>query len=538
MGRYFGLKRPSKPFGILALLAMALLIYFCYDTINHYLTQPQMVAAVCDGAKNTFNVTDKNYLTYILGGGTLAPVIYFGFPTGLLEAGLLFLAYIACVILMFHSNVFYKGAKFAVGFVILFMSFWFVVTVIPVIALIVWTIVRDMCAKISDSAWNAFDAVEHYVGKSLMIALLGFLMAVFMLAAGGKYIPITKQVLASVYSSEMWYAIGGFFSLMVLPGFAVSYAAVHNRIVGAAMFVFMIVLGFISGISWWWILTAVMILLSFAFFLNENVGEYDVMDGTDKICVLFPLAGAFRFVDKLGLKGLFSALCKILAVLSALVSIVVPLLTAFVKVKDDSSFMASLTSFSQSLTGVLIIEVFMPMFAVLTFAAVFAKPGLAKVVSILACGLNVYRGAHLVMIASVTKATDVVTGSTTSEFFGNIFGTNFSVLIALTIGSVICIYLAFKKNCTNLWFNFTLDSPGAEACNAMVISAITTGILLMLAPIVMGAAAAVMILAFMLLMLIVLKMVPRTSYQDLRRRGYTHDEAMRTLRLNKFSSMI
>lgn len=110
--------------------------------------------------------------------------------------------------------------------------------------------------------------------------------------------------------ADVWNAVGGLFSLMLVPGFVVGYAACQSRILGAVWFIGFVVLGFISGISVWWIVTAVLLILSYIFCISENVGDYDDLDTYDKLCVLIPAFGAMRFVDRFGLEGFFGVIGK------------------------------------------------------------------------------------------------------------------------------------------------------------------------------------------------------------------------------------
>ena len=77
-------------------------------------------------------------------------------------------------------------------------------------------------------------------------------MVVLMLAAGGIYL-LPENFMgayANMYA-DVWAAVGGLFSLMLVPGFVVGYAACQSRILGAVWFIGFVVLGFISGISVW-----------------------------------------------------------------------------------------------------------------------------------------------------------------------------------------------------------------------------------------------------------------------------------------------
>lgn len=86
--------------------------------------------------------------------------------------------------------------------------------------------------------------------KKVITLLFGTaFMVVLMLAAGGIY--LLPENFMGAYTNmytDVWTAVGGLFSLMLVPGFVVGYAACQSRILGAVWFVGFVVLGFISGI--------------------------------------------------------------------------------------------------------------------------------------------------------------------------------------------------------------------------------------------------------------------------------------------------
>ena len=85
--------------------------------------------------------------------------------------------------------------------------------------------------------------------KKVITLLFGTaFMAVLMLAAGGVYL-LPETVMGVYLYADVWNAVGGLFSLMLVPGFVVGYAACQSRILGAVWFIGFVILGFISGIS-------------------------------------------------------------------------------------------------------------------------------------------------------------------------------------------------------------------------------------------------------------------------------------------------
>ena len=170
--------------------------------------------------------------------------------------------------------------------------------------------------------------------KKAMILIIGAVMtAVMMLASGGTYL-LPESIMGIYMHSGIWDVVGGVFGLMLVPGFTVGYAACQSRILGAIYFIAFIVLGLLSGISIWWIATAVLLILSYIFCISENVGYYDELEAYDRICVLVPAFGALRFIDRFGLEGIFGVV--------------------LLRLKD----------FGRTLFGITVIFVFLPLFSV------------------------------------------------------------------------------------------------------------------------------------------------------------------------------
>lgn len=125
---------------------------------------------------------------------------------------------------------------------------------------------------------------------------------------------------------------------MLVPGFVVGYAACQSRILGAVWFIGFVVLGFISGISVWWMVTAVLLILSYIFCISENVGDYDDLDTYDKLCVLIPAFGAMRFIDRFGLEGFFGVIGKILSVIAIILNFALMIALWIVPKNEASAF--------------------------------------------------------------------------------------------------------------------------------------------------------------------------------------------------------
>lgn len=199
--------------------------------------------------------------------------------------------------------------------------------------------------------------------KKVITLLFGTaFMVVLMLAAGGIY--LLPENFMGAYTNmytDVWTAVGGLFSLMLVPGFVVGYAACQSRILGAVWFVGFVVLGFISGISIWWIVTAVLLILSYIFCISENVGDYDDLDTYDKLCVLIPAFGALRFIDRFGLEGFFGVIGKILSILAIILNFAL-MIALWIVPKDETSVFGTVVmqikDFGSTLFGVVAIFVF------------------------------------------------------------------------------------------------------------------------------------------------------------------------------------
>ena len=222
--------------------------------------------------------------------------------------------------------------------------------------------------------------------KKVITLLFGTaFMVVLMLAAGGIYL-LPENFMgayANMYA-DVWAAVGGLFSLMLVPGFVVGYAACQSRILGAVWFIGFVVLGFISGISVWWIVTAVLLILSYIFCISENVGDYDDLDTYDKLCVLIPAFGALRFIDRFGLEGFFGVIGKILSVLAIILNFALMIALWIVPKNEATVFgtvIMQIKTFGSTLFGVVFIFVFLPLFSVYSAKYSFIKPGLAKVLA-------------------------------------------------------------------------------------------------------------------------------------------------------------
>lgn len=365
--------------------------------------------------------------------------------------------------------------------------------------------------------------------KKVITLLFGTaLMVVLMLAAGGIYL-LPENVMGAYMYADVWTAVGGLFSLMLVPGFVVGYAACQNRILGAIWFIGFVVLGFISGISVWWIITAVLLILSYIFCIRENVGDYDDLDTYDKLCVLVPAFGALRFIDRFGLEGFFGVIGKILSVLAIILNFAV-LIALWIVPKDEASafgmVIMQIKDFGSTMFGVIFIFVFLPLFSVYSAKYSFIKPGLAKTLAIIFGGYDIMRGAFVTMPAllgglNLTMDTSM---EGASPIFNNMFGIEACFLMAMLLGGILCVKTAFGKK-LGLTAQFCLTKDGTASLRCLMMAALTTVLVFSIAPAAIFIVWLAAVVVILLVIGILIAMTPGYSYEELRSMGYSDYEA-------------
>ena len=371
--------------------------------------------------------------------------------------------------------------------------------------------------------------------KKVITLLFGTaLMVVLMLAAGGIYL-LPENVMGAYMYADVWTAVGGLFSLMLVPGFVVGYAACQNRILGAIWFIGFVVLGFISGISVWWIITAVLLILSYIFCIRENVGDYDDLDTYDKLCVLVPAFGALRFIDRFGLEGFFGVIGKILSVLAIILNFAV-LIALWIVPKDEASAFGTvimqIKTFGSTLFGVVFIFVFLPLFTVYSAKYSFIKPGLAKVLACIFGGYDIMRGAFVTMliILSATTGDGDTSVEGSSPIFNNMFGIEACFLMAMLLGGILCVKTAFGKK-LGLTAQFCLTKDGTASLRCLMMAALTTVLVFSIAPAAIFIVWLAAVVVILLVIGILIAMTPGYSYEELRSMGYSDYEARKLTRM-------
>ena len=372
--------------------------------------------------------------------------------------------------------------------------------------------------------------------KKVITLLFGTaFMAVLMLAAGGIYLLPENffiRAMGAYMYADIWYAVGGLFSLMLVPGFVVGYAACQSRILGAVWFIGFVVLGFISGISVWWIVTAVLLILSYIFCISENVGDYDDLDTYDKLCVLIPAFGALRFIDRFGLEGFFGVIGKILSVIAIILNFAL-MIALWIVPKDEASVFGTIVmqikDFGSTLFGIVFIFVFLPLFTVYSAKYSFIKPGLAKVLACIFGGYDIMRGAFVTMliILSVTTGDGDTSVEGASPIF--MFGIEACFLMAMLLGGILCVKTAFGKK-LGMVAQFCLTKDGTAPLRCLMMAALSSVLVFSIAP----AAIFIVWLAAVVVILLVAgtfsAMNPGYSYEELRSMGYSDYEARRLIR--------
>ena len=369
--------------------------------------------------------------------------------------------------------------------------------------------------------------------KRGMILLLGtVLMVVLMLAAGGIYL-LPKDMAGVFMYADVWNSVGGLFSLMLVPGAVVGYAACQSRALGAVWFVGFVVLGFVSGISIWWIVTAALLILSYLFCIGENVGTYDDLDTYDKLCVLVPAFGALRFIDRFGLEGFFGVIGRILSFLAIILNFALMFALWIVPKNEASAFgtvIMQIKTFGSTLFGVVVIFVFLPLFTVYSAKYSFIKPGLAKVLACIFGGYDIMRGAFVTMPAllgglNLTMDTAMEGAST---IFNNMFGMEACFLMAMLLGGILCVKNAFGKK-LGLVARFCLTKDGTASLRCLMMAALATVLVFSIAPAAIFIVWLAVVAVILLLARIFMAMVPGYSYEELRSMGYSDYEARKII---------
>ena len=374
--------------------------------------------------------------------------------------------------------------------------------------------------------------------KKVITLLFGTaFMVVLMLAAGGIYLLLENFMGAYMYA-DVWNAVGGLFSLMLVPGFVVGYAACQSRILGAIWFIGFVVLGFISEISVWWIVTAVLLILSYIFCISENVGDYDDLDTYDKLCVLIPAFGVLRFIDRFGLEGFFGIIGKILSVLAILLDFVLLFALWIVPKNEASAFgtvIMQIKDFGSTLFGVVVIFVFLPLFSVYSAKYSFINPGLAKVLACIFGGYDIMRGAFVIMPVLFNTAGDGETSiEGASPVFNNMFGIEACFLMAMLLGGILCVKTAFGKK-LGMVAQFCLTKDGTASLRCLMMAALWAVLVLCIAPAAIFTLWLAAVSVILLVTGIFSTMNPGYSYEELRSMGYSDYEARKLIRVTNGS---
>ena len=374
------------------------------------------------------------------------------------------------------------------------------------------------------------------MNRKIITLLFGTaLTVILMLAAGGIYIMPQNLLLVYMYA-DLWNAVGGLFSFMLVPGFTVGYALCQSRILGAVYFTAFVALGFTVGINTWWIITAVLLILSYIFCIRKHVGNYDELNTFDRFCVLIPAFGALRFTDIRGFRKFFGIIAKFLSVLAIILNFV--LLTALWIIPKDSAsvfgkIILQIKDFGGTLFGLTVIFVFLPMFSVYSAKYSFIKPGLAKILAVIFGGYDIMRGAFVTLPALLSglKLTTDTTMEGASPIFNNMFGIEACFLAAMLFGGILCVKAAFGKK-LSMSAHFCLTKDGTVSLRCLMMAAFNTVLVLSIAPAAIFTIWLVFVIIFLLISAWAIKnFAPYYSYEDLRSMGYSDYEARKFITL-------
>lgn len=375
-----------------------------------------------------------------------------------------------------------------------------------------------------------------YIKKGFFLIVGTVLMVLLVLAAGGVYL---LPVFQPLMENELWSAVGGMFSMMLLPGAVVGFAACHGRMLGGVEFAVFVVCGFIGGLNLWWILTAVLLSLSYLFCIRDNVGFYDDLSTYDRISVLVPAIGATRFMEKFGLQEVFDVIGKIVAVILMIGAVVCPYFQTFANqniergtVVGNALAGSSLVAFGNTLTGVMLYHVFLPLCAVLCAKYLFFQLKLAKVIAFVLGGYNAYRGLFILMpiLLSVSNGGAIADGAIGLPVFDNLFGVEACFLVAMLLGGIMGIKIALDKK-SNFITTVCISENGSSAVKCILMAALFSVLAYIIAPAVIYVAWIIVAIIFLILSSVAISAVPKgggfdwTWYNMRRNQGMSHNEA-------------
>lgn len=378
-----------------------------------------------------------------------------------------------------------------------------------------------------------------YVKKGLFLIIGTALMVILVPAAGGVYL-LPQALLQPLEENEMWSAVGEMIGLMLLPGGVVGFAACHSRLLGAAEFAVFAVCGFVGGPNPWWMVTAALLVLSYLFCIHDRVGRYDELGAYDRISVLVPAIGATRWIEKTGPVAVCNAIGKVIAVILMIAAAALPYFQTFANQNIQRGTAAGialagspLVAFGNTLTGVMLYHVFLPLCAVLCAKYLFFKLKLAKVIAFVLGGYNAYRGLFILMpvllsVANGGAAPDEEIGL---PVFDNLFGAEACFLVAMLLGGVACIAVAVGKK-SNLITDFCVSEGGCPAMKCITMAALLSVLAYVVAPAVIYVVWIIVAAVFLLLTATAIGAVPKndnafdwTWYNMRRNQGMSHNEA-------------
>ncbi len=388
-----------------------------------------------------------------------------------------------------------------------------------------------------------------YLKKGLFLIVSTAAMVLLLLASGGKYL-LPNYYFTYLMDSDIWGAVGGLFSMMLLPGAVVGFAACHSRVLGAFEFVIFVVCGFISGLNLWWIITAVLLVLSYLFCIQKHIGDYDNLEAYDKVSVLIPPIGAMRFTEAVRFKAALNIVGKVIGVICIILSVALPYFQLFAeqnmgtdsfygKLMTDSAWVKALMDFGGTLFGVTLYYIFLPLCSVLLLKYLFFKPMIAKIYSFIVGGYNAYRGFFIFMpiLFSVGRGGSTGYAEGGNPIFNNLFGLEAVFMMSMLIGGALCIRIAIARKCGFI-AKVCMSKDGIASVKCILMAGLCSAIIFIISPAVIYIVWAILMLIFLFLSVACMNMVPEGKsnfdwehYNMLRNQGVSENDAWTMARM-------
>ncbi len=378
--------------------------------------------------------------------------------------------------------------------------------------------------------------------KKILFLLFGAtLMMLLVLAIGGVHL-LPEYVLGSLMQSGVWQGVGEIFGLMLLPGLVVGYAACQHKVVGIIAYALFLTCGVIGGFNLWWVATAVLMVASY-FVCVEPCLQNPKPEAYQQLGCYVPALGALQIIGKYGLDKTANVIGKIIGAVMMVAAVLLPYLQAFADTNIESGSMLgewmretpaamAFIDFGNTLSGVMLYYVFLPLNAVICAKYLFDMPKLAKIIGYVMGGYNAYRGTFIVM-PILTSATSGGASSQVKSghpLFDNLFGVEACFMVAMLLGGILCILIARGKG-EKLLSGFCQPQTGCPAIGCLFVAILVTLAVYAIAPCIISVAWIVVALVFLMLSTVAINMMPKSKgfdwgyYNMLRSHGLSESDA-------------